>query len=160
MLALRPLIGIRNIASRIIARRYERTNWKPATPGSLDELETICKEKVKYKADPARGLMDHIQPVEYMNWQLENRGYIEGDCDDISTYVAYVLKNMGYKEIYRVNIVRHRHVICVFRADGLYRYFTNQYLRSGIFKSVKEAVDHWCKSHDYETTRVYYAEKL
>ncbi len=160
MLALRPLIGIRNIASKIIARRYEQTDWKPATPGSLDELEKFCKEKVKYKADPARGLMDHIQPVKHMNWQLENRGHIEGDCDDISTYVAYMLRNMGYKEIYRVNIARYLHVICVFKTDEVYRYFTNQYLRSGTFNSVKEAADHWCKSHEHKPTRVYYAERL
>lgn len=29
-------------------------------------------------------------------WQLKNLGRIEGDCDDMATYVAYILKRMGY----------------------------------------------------------------
>ena len=160
MLALFPLIKIRNAGSRILGRRYKKTDWEPSVPGSLSELSSFCREKIRYKADPIRGLLDHIQPVKHMNWQLENSGKIEGDCDDIATYVAYMLKRMGYKHVYRVNIVRHKHVICVFRDGSEYRYFSNQYLRHGMFNSIRETVDRWCKSKDYKPTKLYYAERL
>jgi hypothetical protein len=160
MLALFPLIKIRNAGSRILARRYEKTYWEPPVPGSLSELSDFCKQKMKYKGDPVRGLLDHIQPVRHMNWQLENSGKIEGDCDDMATYVAYMLRRMGYQSVYRVNIMRYRHVICVFRDDSSYRYFSNQYLRSGMFNSIREAVNHWCNGKGYKPTRLYYAEKL
>ena len=160
MLALRPLIALRNFGSRIIGRKYEKTDWKPTMPVSLEELEKFCKEKLRYKADPARGLLDHIQPVKHMNWQLEKRGYIEGDCDDMSTYVAYILTRMGYEEIYRVNIVKYRHVICVFKADDVYRYSSNRTLRNEKFNSVKGAIDNWCKRNDHKPTNVYYSERI
>lgn len=160
MLALRPLISLRNIGSRILSSRYEQTDWEPEVPGSLSELETFCGENLKYKRDPARGLMDHILPVKHMNWQLKKNGWIEGDCDDMATYVAYMLKRMGYQHTYRVNIARYLHVICVFTIDSQYRYFSNQYFRSGVFNSIKEVVDHWCEGHNHKPTTVYYAEKV
>ena len=160
MLALVPLIGIRNLASRILGSRYKKTDWEPTMPASLDELSSFCREYMKYKPDPARGVLDHIQPVKHMNWQLQNNGKIEGDCDDMATYVGYMLKRMNYERVYRVNIVRHRHVICVFKASGEYRYFTNQYLRKDTFNSIQEAVDHWCDGKEYDRTRVYHAERL
>ena len=160
MFALFPLIKIRNAGSRIIERRYEKTDWEPPVPDSLPELSDFCKEKMKYKADPVRGLLDHIQPVRHMNWQLENSGTIEGDCDDMATYVAYMLKRIGYRRVYRVNIIRYRHVICVFKDDSQYRYFSNQYLRRGTFGSVRETVNHWCDGKDHKPTRLYYKERL
>ena len=160
MLALFPLIKIRNAGSRILARRYEKTDWEPPAPDSLSELSEFCREKMKYKADPARGLLDHILPVRHMNWQLENSGKIAGDCDDMATYVAYMLRRMDYQRVYRVNIIRYRHVICVFKDDSEYRYFSNQYLRRGTFSSIYEAVNHWCKKRDHKPTRLYYAERL
>jgi hypothetical protein len=95
-----------------------------------------------------------------MNWQLENCGEIEGDCDDLATYVAYMLRRMGYQNVYRVNIVRYRHVICVFKDNNKYRYFSNQYLRGGTFNSVREAVNHWCDIQDHKPTRLYYTETV
>lgn len=129
-------------------------------PDSLSELAEFCREKMKYKPDPARGLLDHIQPVKHMNWQLRNSGRIEGDCDDMATYVAYMLKRMGYQHVYRVNIARYKHVICVFKDESLYRYFSNQYLRSDTFNSIHEAVCHWCNRKGYKTTKLYYSERL
>lgn|GEM_PF-3494085 len=160
MLALFPLVKMRNAGSRILAGRYEETDWEPPVPGSLSELSEFCRKKMEYKGDPARGLLDHIQPVPHMNWQLQNSGKIKGDCDDLATYVAYMLKRMGYQHAYRVNIMRHRHVICVFRYNSSYRYFSNQYLRSGTFGSIREAVNHWCKGKGHAPTSLYYAERL
>jgi hypothetical protein len=160
ILALLPLIEIRNLGSRIIGRRYKKTDWEPPVPDSLPELAEFCREKMKYKGDPVRGLLDHIQPVQHMNWQLENSGKIEGDCDDMATYVAYMLKRMGYEYVYRVNIARYKHVICVFKDGSEYKYFTNQYLRRDTFNSMYEAVSHWCNGKDYKPTKMYYSERL
>ena len=71
MLALFPLIKLRNAGSRMLARRYEQTDWEPPVPNSLPEMADFCKATMEYKADPARGLLDHIQPVKHMNWQLK-----------------------------------------------------------------------------------------
>ncbi len=160
MLALFPLIKLRNAGSVIIGRKYEKTDWKPDAPNSLSELSRFCRKNFQYKPDPARGLLDHIQPVAHMNWQLKNRGKIEGDCDDMATYVGDMLKRMGYKNVFRVNIPKYRHVICVFKDGDLYRYFSNQIYRPGPFNSVYEAVSHWCGKKEHKPTKVYYSEKI
>lgn len=160
MFLLFPLIKLRNAGSKLIGKRYKKTNWEPDIPGSLSELSQFCRENMKYKADPIRGLLDHIQPVKHMNWQLEKNEKIQGDCDDLATYIGYMLKRMGYKRVYRVNIVRYKHVICAFRDDNAYRYFSNRSYYPGPFKSRYAAVSNWAERNKHKPTRGYYTERL
>lgn len=160
MLILFPLIKIRNAGSRLIGRRYQKTNWKPEVPESLPKLYKFCRDNMEYKRDPVRGLLDHIQPIKHMNWQLETNGKIKGDCDDLATYAGYMLKRMGFSQVYRVNIVKYKHVICVFKDTDIYRYFSNRTYKPGPFGSMYIAVNDWSERNKHKPTKMYYRERL
>ena len=163
MRILQPLIWLRNRISKRMTKSYadKMTDWQPPQPISAYALASYCVNHMEWISDPLHGLLDHIQPVEHMNWQLKNTGKLKGDCDDLATWVAYMLKRMGYPVVYRVNIVKYRHVICVFRyADKQFKLFSNQHLYVGDSKSVAKAVDHWCDKHYKKHTKVYYAERI
>lgn len=155
---LGSLIKFRNFVSKGIGRGYPTTTWEHSVFNDIGDLVTFSKENIEWRSDPIHGLLDHIQPINHMNWQLKTFGTIRGDCDDIATWIGYMLKRMGYKECYRVNIVRHKHVICVFRKDTYYQYFSNQYLRKGYYDSIDDVVKHWCERKSY--TRWYYVERV
>jgi hypothetical protein len=55
-----------------------------------------------------------LNSIKHMNWQLKNKGIIEGDCDDLATYSCYMALRIFGQRAYRVNIISMRHVICVF----------------------------------------------
>ena len=163
MKILAPLICLRNRVSKKMAISYanQLTDWQPPLSESIYALANYCMKHIFWISDPLRGLLDHIQPIKHMNWQLEKYGTLMGDCDDSATWIAYMLKRMGFPVVYRVNIVRYTHVICVFRyADKQYRVFTNNQLIVGDNKSVAKAVDHWCDYARKGHTNLYYAERM
>lgn len=163
MTILKPLIWLRNRASEKLAASYNNqlTDWEPPLPANIFVLADYCLRHLDWISDPLRGLLDHIQPIKYMNWQLENTGKLKGDCDDLATWTAYMLKRMGFLAVYRVNIIRYRHVICVFRyAKDEYKIFSNMHLYTGSSKSLKAAIDDWCDGNDESHTRMYVAENI
>ena len=112
-------ISFRNAVSKIINSFTKRTDWQPDFPNftskdqALKHMRIFCEDHYRWKADPVYGLLDNVQSIKHMNWQLKNNGIIEGDCDDLATYSCYyALKLFAYKS-YRINIASKRHVIGV-----------------------------------------------
>jgi len=163
MTILKPLIWLRNRASKKLAITYDDklTDWEIPLPESIYVLANYLINHALWISDPLRGLLDHIQPVKHMNWQLQNSGVLKGDCDDLATWTAYMLKRMGFPVVYRVNIIKYRHVICVFRyAENKYRVFSNTLLYVGDSESLASAVDLWCDKNNKGHTRWYVVEKV
>ena len=164
MLILKPLIMLRNYFSLHVYRRYKNqfTDLEPDLPISISRLADHCYGHLEWKEDPINGLMDHIQPIKHMNWQLKTNGMIEGDCDDLATWIGWMLKRMGIKHVKRVNIVKYKHVICVFfdPKHEKWRYFSNASLKTGMFKSTRQCVDAWCERKKHKPTRWFYTENM
>ena len=164
MLILYPLIQARNIGSGLLNRRYNGrlTYAPPPIPNDIRALARFCADHMRWTRDPLRGYLDHIQPLAHMNWQLLKTGIIRGDCDDLATWIGYMLKNMQVSTVYRCNIVKHRHVLCIFYDEelGYWRYFSNRALKSGLFTSSRGAVNDWCTRNKKSKTRMYYNEPL
>lgn len=156
---LAGLVTLRAKVSTLMAYRYKTTKWNPPVPSTPEELEKFMESRTEWKSDPLWGLLDHIQPVEHMNYQLlmgnsdvVGIGIIHGDCDDLATYAGYMLDRMGATS-YRVNMPKYQHVICVFKyitLHGEYKYswFSNQTFAHEWYKDLRSAVNGWCKSKD------------
>ena len=154
------LIKIRNAASRGVAKAYPTTTWEPEIPDDLGALGTFMGTHYKWTEDPVHGLLDHIKPVVHMNLSLKDNGLIKGDCDDLATYTCYMLKRMGYKKIYRANIISHLHVICVFKHDDHYRYADNSRLYAEDFSTARAAIQHCANGRDGTKKARYYTERM
>jgi len=154
------LVRVRNAVSRGISKAYSTTDWEPEIPDNLEALSTFMKDHYKWTEDPVHGLLDHIKPVKHMNLLLKDNGLIKGDCDDLSTYSAYTLGRMGHRKIYRVNLISHLHVICVFKHDDHYRYADNRKLFSMEFNTIRAATQDCANRRDETKKAKYYTERI
>jgi hypothetical protein len=154
------LVKLRNFVSKVIAPIYKTTKWEPIIPTSVDELDKFMSYYFHWHSDPVYGLLDHIQPIGHMNYQLLCKNYIEGDCDDLATYACYMLSRMGYEGVYRVNLISHRHVICVFRIGIWYRWISNSNLTTDEYPTLTEAINGYCKTQYTVASGMYHIEKM
>ena len=109
--------------SQIIDR--EETEWEPIPPVDVDKLGEFIRRTYKWTKD---SLLDNIQSIGHMNWQLQEYGTISGDCDDLATYSSYLLLRMGYTVVYRINIWEERHVVCAFSVPGGWQVIDNRWI--------------------------------
>jgi hypothetical protein len=86
---------------------------------------------------------------------------IKGDCDDLASYAAWMLLRMGY-QAYRINLLAHRHVICVFKdiGTGKYAWFSNQLFSGVWYRSLLDSVKGWVAAGSSGTLGPYYIEIL
>lgn len=157
------LIKLRNRFSKTIEPLYRESDFVPPIPETLPELRQFIRAYYEWKSDPIYGLLDHVKSVKAMNYSLENKDIIIGDCDDLATYTAWMLLRMGGYKVYRVNIPTLKHVICVFeRVDGQYQVADNRHLRSATYPSLDTAVKLWAKVRKQRTlqTKHYISEPL
>jgi len=141
------LIRIRNWVSNLCKRMYKTTNWEPDVPLSIEMLGFIIAEKYKWIKDPIYGLLDHVLPIKHMNWQLQNTGCVKGDCDDFATYTSYILIRMGFKQVFRVNLIDKLHVICVFmNNDSVFDVFSNSSYYNTKSSNVDAAIEAYCNT--------------
>ena len=138
---MKGLIGLRNGFSRVVGIGYMKTDWEPFVPVSLLSFREFIKRSYRWTSDPLYGILDHVQPVEHMNYQLKTNKFIRGDCDDLATYSCYTLSRMGFTP-YRVNVYTHKHVICVFSTSQpkRYHYVDNDYLSVNLYAKLSDAV--------------------
>lgn len=163
---LRMLLKIREWLSDKLNKERDTTRWEPDTPFTLDDFSNFMKYNTMWKIDEVHGLLDNIQSIGYMNWQLLNNGCIAGDCDDLATYACYMLSRMGYVT-YRVNLVEHLHVICIYTSDGSYSWCSNSKCNKTCYTSMYEAIKGYCNlygnnrlSKDKRYVGKYIAEAL
>ena len=142
------LIKIRNAVSKGFTKAYPTTDWEPEIPKNLEELSTFVRDHYKWTEDPVYGYLDHIKPIKHMNLLLKDNDLIKGDCDDLATYTAYTLGRMAYSRVYRVNILSHFHVVCVFKHVNHYKYVNNRKLVDGNFNSIRAAAQHCAEDRD------------
>jgi len=154
------LIKLRNIFSRVLNSRRPSVEWRPEIK-SVQELKQWVSDNFEYKHDPLGGYLDNIKSVGYMCWEYRVHGKITGDCDDIATFVAWALSGMdaGIAGIWRVNIPRYGHVLCVWKGGDKYFYSSNRsfYAQEG-FASIREIVDHYAERTGKKIGAKYYAE--
>jgi hypothetical protein len=120
------LLDLRKAASHLIAKFKKETNWEPELQVSSSPKDAYNEEKVvadvdgfmeKYfvwTQDEAYGLLDNVQTIKHINWQIQTKNTIKGDCDDAATYTAYLLLRMcKYVKTYRINMLDRKHVVCI-----------------------------------------------
>lgn len=69
------------------SRVYQLASWV----GSAEGLEDFLRSHFFYRAEHE----EVVRSVPRMLSDLEAQGHIEGDCDDISTFICAVLAAMG-----------------------------------------------------------------
>jgi len=134
-----------------------RTNWEPPIPMNLSMLTAFARNKMVYKRDPVWGLLDNLQSIEAMNYQLKENGFIEGDCEDYAHYLGWTLERMGYSPTWSIAIPPYRHTLCAFKTDKGWRFFSNQVLYYVYFTSLQNIVTYWCETEGYEPTILWMA---
>ena len=155
-LILLPAIKLRNLYSKIIKSKFLITKWEPPIPSSIEELESLYKDKMEWREEK----LDYIRPIENMNYQLRYQDYMEGDCDDLATWIGYMLKRMNFKNVYRVNIAGHKHVICIYKLLQSYFYISNNRFNKQAYNSIDDTVIGWCIKSGKPYTKWYYVERL
>jgi hypothetical protein len=155
-LILAPAIGLRNLYSKMIKDKFPTSKWEPPIPNSIEELESLYKDRMMWREEK----LDYIRPIKNMNHQLLYQDCMEGDCDDLATWVGYMLKRMHIKKVYRVNIAGHKHVICVYELLKSYFYISNNQFNKTAYNSIDDAVIGWCIKSGKPYTKWYYVERL
>jgi hypothetical protein len=74
------------------------------------------KNKVQYLRDPT-GVEALHDPISFYEKRLRRNLRVFGDCDDLSLYLATLLKSVGHAPLFRVlsrtgNTFHHVHVVC------------------------------------------------
>jgi hypothetical protein len=74
------------------------------------------RSAIQYVRDPT-GVEALHDPVTFYEARLRNLQSVFGDCDDMSTYLATLLKSIGHPPFFRIlsrtgNSFHHVHVIC------------------------------------------------
>lgn len=128
---VKKLVQTRNGFSYLLNMRRPTEVWRPALT-SLEYFERWMLNHFIYRHDPLGGIVDNTQSVGHMFWHYKHDGgIIKGDCDDSATLYAWALKELRkdihtpIRDVWRVNIPRYRHVICVwvFVRDGEEQYY-------------------------------------
>ena len=132
---LRIGINWRNKYSRTVQRT--ETKWEPLVPADLNALQTFIHMTYIWTKD---SLLDNIQSIQHMNWQLEHTGKIRGDCDDLATYSSYLLLRMKYTQVIRVNIWEERHVICAFSISNGWQVVDNRKMHPPYYGSLHKSI--------------------
>jgi hypothetical protein len=119
--------------------------------GSLDDYVKWMGEKLRWRSDGLGGVWDTYPSLENMAWQLENKGYIEDDCDGLAYFSALMVQPFADSErdVYIVSIVLNprymplnqaAHVVCVFRTAGAWRVISNTEIYPRRYPTFAEAV--------------------
>ncbi len=79
-------------------------------------LSNWVREKIQYVRDPAEVEALH-DPITFFEKRLRSGQLVFGDCDDMSIYLASLLKAVGHSPLFRIlarvgNSFHHVHVIC------------------------------------------------
>ena len=74
------------------------------------------RTRVQYLRDPS-GVEALHDPVTFYENRLRAAALVFGDCDDLSTYLATLLKSIGHPPLFRIlsrtgNSFHHVHVVC------------------------------------------------
>ena len=89
------------------------------------DLAIIFMTQYEYLSDRIQfpDSFDHYQsPKDFM----KNR---KGDCDDFAITSYYILKKLGYEtQMYSLKLPEGGHAITVFKQEGVYNIFSNQYI--------------------------------
>lgn len=59
----------------------------------LEAIDARIRQQFRYRSENE----EVIRTPEWMVGDLETLGYLEGDCDDIATFYAAVLKAFGFR---------------------------------------------------------------
>jgi len=158
---LKSLVELRNNISKMISTFIKKTDWQPELPKyetidqALEYMKAFCEGHYRWKADPVYGLLDNVYSIKHLNWQLKNKGIIEGDCDDLATYSCYMALRIFGCKAYRVNIISMLHVICVFELKKAqtseYHSVSNQDVDMQPYGTLEECIKAYTESAN-ETT--------
>lgn len=156
---IKKLVQTRNKFSRLLNNHRNTADWRPAF-SSLVQFEQWMLNHFVYKHDFLGGIVDNTKSVGYMFWQYKNKGgVVKGDCDDSATLYVWALNELrkdvstSIVNIWRVNIPKYRHVICVWSymldSEAQFGYSSGTYLfyhtaledKGHGWESIREVVD-------------------
>ena len=107
---------VRQRAERIVASCVERSEQC-----EISKIFSYVLSHYRYLADPA--FLERVKSPEVIDAEISMMGAFQGDCDDVSVYLAALLMSIGY----RVRLV----VIAVpGRGDDFKHIFPQVYMRS------------------------------
>lgn len=87
--------GIRSRAERIVASCVERSETCEVT-----KIFNYVLAHYRYLNDPT--FLEHIKSPEIIDGEINMFGAFQGDCDDVSGYLAALLISIGYRVEYVV----------------------------------------------------------
>lgn len=154
------LLKKRDQLSTLLAYTYKKTSWEPIIPENIGALRIFIDQVYIWKPDPLFQLLDHIQPIGYMNHQLETTGRIKGDCDDQGYYTGYMLLRMGIPEAFLISIPEAEHVILVFRYNDFWFFASNDYIDNVPYPTWQNACRGWCINHGLPTDAELYRKDI
>lgn len=119
--------------------------------GSLDEYVQWMAEKLRWRSDGLGGVWDTYPSLENLSWQLENKGYVEDDCDGLAYFSATIVQRFADNDqaVYIVTVVLNprymplnqaAHVLCIFRVGGTWRVISNSEIYPRRYPTFAEAV--------------------
>lgn len=176
---VKKLVQTRNVFSRLVNSHRANTTWRPILT-SLERFEQWMLTYFVYKHDFLGGLVDNTKSVGHMFWQhRSHEGVIKGDCDDSATLYVWALKEFrrdvqkSITGIWRVNIPKYRHVICVWAfmqddeaqfcySSGRSIYYRTTFASNNYgWGSIREVVDAYgSRTRKSKLGVVYYAEPV
>jgi transglutaminase-like putative cysteine protease len=62
-------------------------------PSTLDGMEAWIRARFRYRPEQE----EVVRTIPFQLDHLAEHGYIEGDCDDVSTFLAAIAKAFGYR---------------------------------------------------------------
>ena len=177
-LFIRELVFLRNSFSSLLNKYRPSTEWRPDFE-NLDDVAAWMNLHFIYRHDPLGGMLDNTRSVGNMFYEYLHSAKISGDCDDAATLWCWALlqfrgEGLEYIEnIWRVNIPRYMHVICVFTTElvrdapsiTLYHYASGSRLfmksEQGIYLFSKQAVvDDYGSRHKRKLGAPFYVEPV
>ena len=123
-----------------------------ATVESLDTPEKACQ----YVMDNFEWEKHILNYSPYQVWLVNKAN--TGDCNDMACFLAFVTHYHGY-EIYQI-VTRFKgtlisHALCVFVEEEQYTYSSNQYYHPIYVDTFKEIVDHYERSLEITSYKVF-----
>lgn len=103
--------AVRNYAAKIADGKTEAE--------TLDNLDSSVRSVYRFRSE----IEEIIRTPEFMLQDLSERGYLEGDCDDVSTFCASVLKALGFVVRFVAirtdpSVLDFTHVFCEAQTSG------------------------------------------
>lgn len=110
--------------------------------GNLENVDRFIRQNYRYRDERE----EIIRTPQFMLNDLDRIGYLEGDCDDVSTLFAAFIKSLGYPARfvairYNPHNPNFEHVFSQAYAGGIWRTFDGTVLPGVTLEALEEMTE-------------------